>query len=708
MDAAIGRGRGGGVGTGSGDHDDDDDHDHDHDHDDHDHDHDHDGRGGVGRRGWGFLPWVVVVWMCGCGAERREWAGGGAEEAGGGSGEARADRPASGWDGAGDRDGGGDGVADGAVGTGGDARGEAEEAEAGAARLGLLGPDGWVLCGEPPPGMACIPGGPFVRGDDRGEPDERPAAEIEVSTFYLDRHEVTNAAYRRCMEAGACRLRHHYPRFQDPEQPVVAVTWEDARAYCAWAGKRLPTEAEWEKAARGGDGRVYAWGNEPPTCERSMYRGCEPAWARPVGSFAANPWGVFDLSGNAYEFVQDWYAPCYRGCAGECGAACFGRDPRGPCGGLEECPGRERRVLRGGSWFWPAEQLRVANRRGMRPDSGGHRLGFRCALDAPYERRPEPPSPPGTGVGPLTAAERETLFGVAGEPLPRRRFDDRHFALSNESDHALWLPYVAGLGGGYLGVGADQNYTLFAAARSEFAWLIDYDAVVTQAHRIYRALIVESVSPDEFLLRWEPFDEPATRELLEAAFAGDPDRAELLDLFAALRPAAGRYFERVAARRAPDGGPGSWLADPAWYRRVRAMFAADRVRVVLGDLLGAGAMPAIAAAQGALGVPMRVVYLSNAEEYFAYSEAFRRSVGAMPFDERSVVLRTVARRVPGGTRRAWHYQVEPARGFVDRLTVRRVERFASYADEASYSAEGGVSLFPGFSSGVSGGRGGDP
>ncbi|MBN1773081.1 MAG: SUMF1/EgtB/PvdO family nonheme iron enzyme, partial [Deltaproteobacteria bacterium] len=238
-----------------------------------------------------------------------------------------------------------------------------------------VGADGWVVCVEPPPGMACIPGGPFVRGDDRGEADERPAAEVEVSTFYLDRNEVTNVEFRRCMEAGACRLQHHYPHFNDPEQPVVAVDWHGARDYCAWAGKRLPTEAEWEKAARGGDGRRYPWGDEPPSCERAMYRGCEPEWARPVGSFAAGPWGLHDLAGNAYEFVQDWYAPCYRGCAGECGDACFGRDPRGPCGGAAECPGRERRVLRGGSWFWPADQLRAANRRGMRPDSGGHRLG---------------------------------------------------------------------------------------------------------------------------------------------------------------------------------------------------------------------------------------------------------------------------------------------------------------------------------------------
>jgi hypothetical protein len=541
--------------------------------------------------------------------------------------------------------------------------------------------------------MACIPGGSYVRGDDRGEADERPAAELEVSTFYLDRFEVTNEEFRRCMEAGACELQHHYPHFNEPRQPVVAVDWLNARAYCAWAGKRLPTEAEWEKAARGGDGRPYAWGEEPPTCERAMYRGCEPEWARPVGTFAPGPWGVHDLAGNAYEFVQDWYAPCYRGCSGECGEACFGRDPRGPCTGADECPGREKRVLRGGSWFWPADQLRTANRRGMRPDSGGHRLGFRCALDAPYVQLPEPPPLTDVGVRPLEDPARTAFHGPPAEQLVERPFDTRHFTYSNENDHALWLAHATGLGGGYLGVGSDQNYTLFAAARSELVWLMDYDLVVTRAHRIYRALILESVSANEFLLRWEPFDERATRELVEAAFAADPDRAALLELLDVLWRDAGHYFRKVAARRAPDGGPGSWLADPELYRYVRAMFAAERVRIVPGDLLGTTMMPGIAGAHRALGMPMRVVYLSNAEEYFPYNEAFRGSFGAMPIDDRSVVLRTVARKVPDGSRRAWHYQVQPARRFVELLTVRRVERFTSFAEEASYSAEGGLSLF---------------
>jgi formylglycine-generating enzyme required for sulfatase activity len=245
-----------------------------------------------------------------------------------------------------------------------------------------VGSDGFVLCGEPPARMVCIPGGPFLRGN-AGHPTERPAAGVTVSTFFIDRFEVTNAEFRACMEAGACRLMHHYDGFNEPDQPVVAVNWVNAAAYCAWVEKRLPTEAEWEKAARGTDGRTYPWGEEPPTCERAHYRDCDPRTSRPVGSFAPGPWGIHDMAGNAYEFVQDWFAPCYAGCPGACGDACTGTDPRGPCGGAEHCPGYDKRALRGGSWFWEADQLRTTQRRGMRPTSGGHRLGFRCAVDAP-------------------------------------------------------------------------------------------------------------------------------------------------------------------------------------------------------------------------------------------------------------------------------------------------------------------------------------
>jgi formylglycine-generating enzyme required for sulfatase activity len=237
-------------------------------------------------------------------------------------------------------------------------------------------------CGDVPEGMACIPGGWFTRGADDADPNRAPQAKVWVSTFWLDTHEVTNAQFDECIKAGACLKHERYKGFMGPLQPAVGITWHNAYAYCAWKGKRLPTEAEWEKGARGPDGDLYPWGNEDPTCALAHYKGCTPPTTLPVGNLPAGHWGLFDMAGNGYEWVQDWYSPCYEGCEGGCGEDCTQKDPRGPCGGEgDKCKGFLRlKVLRGGSWHWPAGQLAASWRRPYKPESGEHRLSVRCAM----------------------------------------------------------------------------------------------------------------------------------------------------------------------------------------------------------------------------------------------------------------------------------------------------------------------------------------
>ncbi len=248
---------------------------------------------------------------------------------------------------------------------------------------------------EVPEGMACVAGGSFVRGSDDDEPNARPAERISVSTFLLDVDEVTNAAWTECVHQRECRRLAPFRGYQGAEQPAVGMRWDEAAAFCARRGARLPTEAEWERAASGPDDTRYPWGDEAPSdpCSRAVVRihgraetrgrGCDTGVTWPVGSRAPNAFGLHDMAGNVWEWVEDAYSECYRGCARECGDACSGLDPRGPCGGAAECPGsRGLRVVRGGSWWHDLSRAETHDRRGVPADNPNpHRFGFRCARD---------------------------------------------------------------------------------------------------------------------------------------------------------------------------------------------------------------------------------------------------------------------------------------------------------------------------------------
>ena len=253
-------------------------------------------------------------------------------------------------------------------------------------------PDGALPCLEPAPaGLACIPGGPFLRGSDDGPDNTRPRATLWLQTYYMDLHEVTHAEYKACEATGACAPAG--PRNEDydrPRQPIVGVRWYDAVAYCAAQGKHLPSEAQWEKAARGPDGAMHPWGDAPATCERAIIKergrrscGVRKQGERPdkgrtfeVGSRPPGVYGLHDMSGNAWEWVADWASPSYA----RCGDACAGTDPRGPCDGAEPCPHHREKVVRGGSWYWEAAYATAIHRRTHYPKNRPyHHYGFRCA-----------------------------------------------------------------------------------------------------------------------------------------------------------------------------------------------------------------------------------------------------------------------------------------------------------------------------------------
>lgn len=225
-----------------------------------------------------------------------------------------------------------------------------------------------------PDGAVYIPGGRFAMGSpaDHGAPDEHPQHTVLLRGYCLDRTEATVDAYTRCVRAGACTR----PVATLPEgaQPVSGVDWGQSDAFCRYVGGRLPTEAEWEFAARGTDGRRYPWGDEDPAgCERLDWvygnESCGGVGPSAVGAHptGASPFGVLDLAGNVWEWTADWYARQYDAATQE--------NPTGPLEG-------SARVTRGGGFNNDQiERHRATFREGQHPNFHDYDLGVRCAYD---------------------------------------------------------------------------------------------------------------------------------------------------------------------------------------------------------------------------------------------------------------------------------------------------------------------------------------
>ncbi|MCY3822239.1 MAG: SUMF1/EgtB/PvdO family nonheme iron enzyme, partial [Nitrospinae bacterium] len=166
--------------------------------------------------------------------------------------------------------------------------------------------------------MVYVPAGPFLMGSETGNADERPQREVTLDAFWIDKYCVTNTQYRAFLEeTEAFPPPPSFARddFVGPEQPIVSISWEEANAYARWVGKRLPTEAEWEKASRGTDGHKYPWGEDEPSPERAVYASTETDIHCPsnVDEFAesASPYNCVQMAGNVFEWVSDWFDGFY-------------------------------------------------------------------------------------------------------------------------------------------------------------------------------------------------------------------------------------------------------------------------------------------------------------------------------------------------------------------------------------------------------------
>jgi formylglycine-generating enzyme required for sulfatase activity len=223
--------------------------------------------------------------------------------------------------------------------------------------------------------MVYVPEGEFLMGSDVGDSFEGPMHSVDLEAYWIDQTEVSNGMYALCVTAGKCDRPSNFSsltrtsyyndaRFID--YPVVWVDWNDATAYCGWAGARLPTESEWEKAARGTDGRTYPYGEASPSCELVSYYSCNQD-TKPVDSYppGASPYGVLNMSGNVWEWVDTW----------------FGAYPGSPVN--PDSFDTTRRVIRGGGYDKSDPRyLSTFYRDHQTPDDRESVIGFRCALSA--------------------------------------------------------------------------------------------------------------------------------------------------------------------------------------------------------------------------------------------------------------------------------------------------------------------------------------
>jgi len=233
--------------------------------------------------------------------------------------------------------------------------------------------------------MVFIPAGEFLMGseDAEAQPDEQPVHQVFLPAYYIDRYEVTNMQYQRFVLATGRPAPFVDRPWAEPynwkgsaypegkgNYPVVLVSWEDAQAYAGWIGKHLPTEAEWEKAARGGLARKkFPYGDTLEMSNANYNKGfLREKEMKPVGSFEPSSAGLYDMAGNVWEWCRDWHEDTYYKIS-------LQQDPQGPPEGIY-------RVYRGGSWVNDINFLRCSQRGKNAPDSRSHLIGFRCALSA--------------------------------------------------------------------------------------------------------------------------------------------------------------------------------------------------------------------------------------------------------------------------------------------------------------------------------------
>jgi hypothetical protein len=456
---------------------------------------------------------------------------------------------------------------------------------------------------------------------------------LTVERFFLDEKAVTKKEYAACVDAGACQAPKIEQR--EPAADPARVDWGRAERYCAWAGKRLPTSPEWELGVRAGVGATeMEWTStnyvSAEKCRKpgaDLEEESEETWARAV-----------------------------------CGTV----DRLDACDGAVLCGKIYRRVVK--------DPNRPTTRRGFNAFRDKRALAFRCATSterltafpasatrAPLAAPPKPAAPSAEQRAAFLAIKEDNLDIPECEEAGRSHLDcrdPRSYLKTNEPLIGVVLPYVKNRGGGYTGVGSDQNYTLIAAARSQWVWLFDYDEHVVNWHKVLRALILAADTPAAFVAFFDESNLKAGKEAIARVYDKRAQRRILQRLYRGAAPPLARHYRRLATD--PDQAY-SWLGDAKAYGIIRRLYQQGRIQAFKGNMLEKHTMTSIGKSAKKLGVPIRVYYPSNAPEFWELTEQYRKNVWSLPFDDHSVVVQTISgksMKTGFGQKGYWHYNVQ--------------------------------------------------
>lgn len=296
---------------------------------------------------------------------------------------------------------------------------------------------------------------------------------------------------------------------------------------------------------------------------------------------------------------------------------------------------------------------------------------------APAVEAPKPPALNALGSNePLNEATRTLVWETTEDDAPevlnamRKDFENRHYQTCDELHLAKFYPNIKGIKGAYIGVGSDQAYTFMGWMDAELAWLTDYDPWIKQEHRIYALFFEKAETHEAFVSQWRTRNRAASRAMIAERFAADPEKALIMEVFDSASYKVDVRMTRLIAMAKNYKIP-TFVTDAAMYAHVRSMILGGRVRPMVSNLLDTDGLTGVGNASRAVNVPIRVVYMSNAEDYWRYSEQFRVNMAGLNFDENSWILRTAASKPTNGD---YRYNMQDAQNFQAWLKEPFVKR----------------------------------